>query len=163
MSKLLVVAALGFGLAGCQSQATAAPLVIVGRAAVVDGDTLEIRGQRVRLIDVDAPESGQRCERDGKPWRCGQAAALWLSDWIGVRTVTCESRRKDRYRRLLATCRVGGEDVGGALVEAGLALAAVQYGRAYVGHERRARSRQVGLWGPTVRFVPPWDWRKGRR
>lgn len=33
---------------------------VVGRAAVIDGDTLDVRGVRIRLHGVDGPESGQR-------------------------------------------------------------------------------------------------------
>uniref|UniRef100_UPI001E4ABB8C thermonuclease family protein n=1 Tax=Microvirga roseola TaxID=2883126 RepID=UPI001E4ABB8C len=53
---------------------------IVGRASVVDGDILEIRGTRIRFHGVDAPESAQTCQSaDGKTYRCGQQAALALS------------------------------------------------------------------------------------
>ena len=31
--------------------------VIAGRASVIDGDTLEIHGERIRILDIDAPES----------------------------------------------------------------------------------------------------------
>ena len=73
---------------------------IVGRASVIDGDTLDIRGERVRILDIDAPESGQFCFKktenlDVGAWPCGQQAALALSDWIGQQTVTCESTKKE--------------------------------------------------------------------
>jgi len=42
---------------------------------VIDGDTLEIHGQRIRLHGIDAPESRQLCRLDGKPWQCGKDAA----------------------------------------------------------------------------------------
>ena len=42
---------------------------ITGRATVIDGDTIEIRGQRIRLWGIDAPEGKQRCVKDGKLWR----------------------------------------------------------------------------------------------
>lgn len=62
---------------------------IVGRASVVDGDTLEIQGVRIRLWGVDAVESSQTClDPAGKPWPCGRRAALALSDFLGQRTVS---------------------------------------------------------------------------
>ena len=56
---------------------------VVGVASIIDGDTLEIHGKRIRLHGIDAPESGQFCEKDGKQYRCGQQSALALSDKIG--------------------------------------------------------------------------------
>ncbi len=48
---------------------------LAGVASVIDGDTLEIRGQRIRFYGIDAPESRQLCRLDGKPWQCGKDAA----------------------------------------------------------------------------------------
>ena len=37
---------------------------LTGQAGVIDGDTLEIHGTRIRLWGVDAPESSQLCRGD---------------------------------------------------------------------------------------------------
>ena len=136
---------------------------LVGRASVIDGDTLEIRGERIRIEGIDAPESRQTCHdrATAEEVRCGQRAALWLSDLIGARTVTCQEAGRDRYKRMLAHCAVAGQDVGAAMVEAGWALAYVRYSREYEAQEAKARDARVGIWAWD--FVAPWDWRRGVR
>ena len=88
----------------------AAQSPVVGVASVIDGDTLEIHGKRIRLHGIDAPESGQFCDKDGKQYRCGQQAALALSDSIGRATIRCEQRDIDRYKRIVAVCRLGDRE-----------------------------------------------------
>ncbi|WP_189455156.1 thermonuclease family protein [Cognatilysobacter bugurensis] len=135
---------------------------IVGRASVTDGDTFEVRGQRIRLWGVDAPESKQRCHRpDGDEWRCGTEAANALADWIGPRTVTCERRGKS-YDRVVAQCEVGGEDVGEWLVRRGWALDYKRYSKGEYGDEERAAARDgAGMHAGT--FQTPWEYRASRR
>ncbi|MBL0407691.1 thermonuclease family protein [Microvirga aerilata] len=135
---------------------------LVGRASVIDGDTLDIRGTRIRLHGVDAPESAQMCQSmDGQTYRCGQKAALALSDKIATANVSCEQKDTDRYQRIVAVCSVKGEDLNAWLVEEGYALAYRQYGTEYVSEEDKARARKRGIWAGT--FTYPWDWRRGKR
>ncbi|MGH1590538.1 thermonuclease family protein [Methylobacterium phyllosphaerae] len=76
---------------------------IVGRASVTDGDTVVIRGTRIRLHGIDAPEGAQLCQdAAGKSYRCGQVAALALADRIGEVNISCEPRDTDRYGRTVA-------------------------------------------------------------
>ena len=77
-SALVGLLALGT-LAVLPSRETTALGALSGPARVVDGDTLEVGGERVRLEGIDAPESAQTCQRsDGKAWSCGKAAAKAL-------------------------------------------------------------------------------------
>ncbi len=77
--------------------ATPALADVAGVASVIDGDTMEVHGQRIRLHGIDAPESRQLCRLDGKPWQCGKDAANILADKIARRPVTCEDLGRDRY------------------------------------------------------------------
>jgi len=132
-----------------------------GRPMIIDGDTIEIRGQRIRLWGIDAPETAQLCARDGKPWSCGVDATYALAEWIGERTAICEHRGVDQYGRIIGRCFVGGTDVSAWLVENGWALAFRRYSLDYVGHEDRARRMRAGIW--SSEFQPPWEWRAARR
>ncbi|MBJ7484352.1 MAG: thermonuclease family protein [Brevundimonas sp.] len=138
------------------------PPAIIGRASVIDGDTLDMQGQRIRLWAVDAPEGRQTCDRAGVTYRCGQEAANALDRYIGGRPVRCAERDRDRYRRIVARCSVGGRDLGGWLVREGLAVRYPEYaGRSYMVEEAAARVARRGIWAGT--FVRPWDWRRGER
>jgi endonuclease YncB( thermonuclease family) len=50
----------------------ALPADLIGQASIIDGDTLEIHGTRIRLWGIDAPESTQLCRgSDSVQYRCG--------------------------------------------------------------------------------------------
>ncbi len=134
---------------------------LLGQASVIDGDTLEIHGQRIRLHGIDAPESGQTCTGGGKTYRCGQKAALALSDKIGQQTVRCEQRDTDRYGRVVAVCRIGAEDLNARMALEGWALAYREYSSDYVWAEDAAKQAHKGIWAGE--FELPWDWRKKKR
>ena len=134
---------------------------LTGRASVIDGDTLEIRGTRIRLHGIDAPESGQECSVRGKRSRCGQRAALALADKIGKATVSCEPKDRDRYGRMVAQCFVNGEDLGEWLTLNGWAVAYVYYSYEYTRAETVAKAGLRGIWAGE--FVLPWEWRRSKR
>jgi endonuclease YncB( thermonuclease family) len=131
---------------------------IIGSASVIDGDTIEIRGTRIRLFGIDAPESRQLCTRNGSPWMCGKDAAMALSDFLGRKTVHCQPVDTDRYGRTVAVCTAGDTEMNAWLVENGWAVAYPKYGGAiYLDEEQRARSQGLGIW--SSEFEMPWDWR----
>ena len=103
---------------------------ITGPARVIDGDTLEIEGQRIRLHGIDAPETDQPCRLNGERWRCGQDAADALAEKIGRQPVTCHELDRGPYGRSVATCTVDGEDIGEWLVSSGWAVAYCPLGQA---------------------------------
>ncbi|WP_114097842.1 thermonuclease family protein [Thalassospira profundimaris] len=132
-----------------------------GKASVIDGDTLEIRGERIRLHGIDAPESSQLCEDvNGRTWACGQRATEALRAIIGTQDVLCSGSSKDRYGRLIAVCEAEVV-LNEFMVRSGWALAYRTYSLDYVHQEQLASNNKVGIWAG--QFVSPWEWRRGVR
>lgn len=133
-------------------------LMQTGPARVIDGDTLDIARDRVRLYGIDAPEAGQSCG-DAPRWPCGTEAAAALTNWIAGRPVTCVEIERDRYQRAVSTCTVDGEDLGDWMVRSGWAVEYRQYsdGR-YAEAERAAAAAGAGIHRST--FTRPSDWRR---
>jgi endonuclease YncB( thermonuclease family) len=97
---------------------------IVGRATVVDGDTIDIKGERIRLHGVDAPESWQECEDgDDGTYRCGKESAFALDKFLAAsRPTRCEILERDRYDRFVGVCfRADHREVNRWLAESRLA------------------------------------------
>lgn len=135
---------------------------LTGVASVIDGDTIKIRGQRVRLYVIDSPESSQLCVRPtGERWRCGQQASFALADLIGRSIVSCQPRDRDRYGRIVAVCFKGISDLNRWMVANGWAVAYRRYSEDYAADEDIARRSRTNIWSGD--FDMPWDWRAQRR
>ncbi|MBD9375683.1 thermonuclease family protein [Rhizobium sp. ARZ01] len=135
-------------LLGTASSFAAEP--IVGRATVIDGDTIEIAGERIRFNGVDAPESWQICiDAAGKEYRCGQRAAVALDEYLEKsRPTRCEFVERDRYGRVVGNCyRQDGESVSRWLVSEGHAVDWARYSRgAYHDAQQTAQTAKRGIW-----------------
>jgi endonuclease YncB( thermonuclease family) len=126
---------------------------------VIDGDTLEVEGQRMRLFGIDAFELGQTClDAAGQPWHCGAAAKAGLAELVQGQAIACtviDDTREDGY---IARCTVRDDvDLGAYMVRAGLALADPEASQDYVDEEAAAKAAAAGAWSGT--FNPPWEWR----
>jgi endonuclease YncB( thermonuclease family) len=139
--------------------ATALADNFTGQASVIDGDTLEVHGTRIRLWGIDAPESSQLCRgEDSLPYRCGAEAANELDTFIARRLVNCSPTNLDRYGRTVATCGVGSIDLGEWLVRNGLALDWPQYSSGKYGRvQQEAERTGRGIWRGS--YVEPWRYR----
>ena len=140
------------------------PVEILGSVPrIVDADTLEVAGQKVRLQGIDAPESGQSCRQaTGHRYQCGEHATQALRTRIGADAVTCTIEGRDRYMRALGICYAAdGTDLNGWLVRQGHALAYRRYSTKYVPQEDQAKASRAGLWAGA--FIKPWAWRRGER
>ena len=166
-----------------------ADVILRGAATVIDGDTLEVDGVKVRLHGIDAPELKQPCwKSDGTEWPCGEVAAQVLGRLItrGTGEVECLHIDDDRYGRFVAVCwamkegqphsltveemerRLAGESVAekvsnlnADMVRLGYAMVYRRYSRRYVPYERTARQNRLGIWDGRVE--PPWEWRRRGR
>jgi len=131
MSRHLAILALAAALAACALT-----------VRVVDGETIIAGTTHYRLWGIDAPGMHQVCA-DG--WPAGMEARLALEALVSGRRIVCESRGYDPYRRIYGQCRADGQDLGAAMVTAGMAWASVSHSRAYVGIEQDARDEGRGL------------------
>jgi endonuclease YncB( thermonuclease family) len=134
---------------------------VTGTATVIDGDTIVVAGERVRLQGIDAPELHQTCTAYGQEWACGPTSAEWLKERLHGRQVECIGHARDRFGRLLAVCYAGGESINDRIVREGWALAFRRYSADYVQAESAAKRAGAGIW--RGEFTPPWEWRAERR
>lgn len=152
MTRLLWVFALL-----CASGAAAAEFT-PHTVRVVDGDTVLVwrsageRPQKVRLADIDAPESSQ-------PY--GDKARLALKQWLERCAVSVDPVAVDRYGRLVAWLRCGETDINHDLVRQGWAWEYSLHHRdkTLLRLEEEARRGKRGLWAGTKPQRPS-DWRK---
>lgn len=119
---------------------------VTGRVRVIDGDTFDVAGVRVRLHGIDAPEGKQTCETEqGATWACG----AWVTSQVAVlfegKRARCREVDVDRYARIVARCEVNGRDAGQQIVSNGLAFAYRKYSMAYDLDEKRAAVNDRGL------------------
>ena len=133
---------------------------IEGKPRIVDGDTLEIIGKRIRLHGIDAPERGQKCTRKGREYACGESATDALARMVADQQVTCRSKDVGRYGRIVAVCYLEGGriNINARMVEQGWALAYRRYSMDYVDEESAAKALQEGIWAGE--FMEPWVWRR---
>lgn len=136
---------------------------ITGKLHVIDGDTVAIGTERVRLHGIDAVERGQKCGggQGIGVWDCGD----WVSDRVARRfdgrVARCDVIETDRFGRSVARCDESGQDMGQWIVREGLAVAYTEYSTAYLADEQAAERAGRGL--HNVDFAAPDDYRRLRR
>ena len=132
--------------------------IVAGVASVIDGDTIQVNGEIIRILDIEAPERDEFCSpaKGDVTWRCGEQAAFALIDLVGAQSVSCETNGMDRYNRILARCIAGETELGEWMAAEGWAVpyrdceceairAATEY----------AEMNHLGLW--VEPFIQPWE------
>ena len=131
---------------------------IVGKAFVVDANVLTIKGKKVRLFGIDAPDRKQSCTSEkGGSYPCGVRAANALDMMVRGKEVRCEPRGIGADHLVLATCSLAGLDLASGMVEAGWATANTLFAPQYAATQDAAKTAKAGLW--QGEFQPPAEWR----
>ena len=131
---------------------------------VVDGDTIDLNGEKIRFSGIDAPESNYRgkeqtCLINEAIIHCGKLSKEFLIKKIGTNKVTCKREKElDQYKRILAECFVNGESLSKFLVRGGYAFAYRKYSKKFIEDEEFAKANKLGMWAMTFQY--PWDFRK---
>ena len=127
---------------------------IIGKAQVIDGDTIKINGKKIRLFGIDAPEKTQICSKNSNSYNCGLTSTKFLKEIIKNEKIECTYKNLDRYGRILGICG----DINSKMVEFGHAVAYVRYSKKYLSLQRKAKNEKRGIW--SGKFDMPEDWRR---
>ncbi len=139
---LLTLAGIGFAPSG-------APLAaeLSGDVRVLDGDTIEIGGQRVQLFGIVAPKLENHCQVAGNTIPCGRVSRGALLDLTAGATVVCNvSAAAGAATDPVARCHAGGYDLSEGMTYTGWARADLNASDHYLRFEGDARRQHRGLW-----------------
>ena len=145
------------------SSASFAEKIIEGKAIIIDGDTIHIGKNKIRLHGIDAPEIEQTCKIEDKIWNCGIESSANLKKLIGKKNIKCEVNDIDRYKRYVAECYLNNLNINQYMVRQGWAIAYRYYSKQFIEDEKIAQKYKLGIWQGT--FIEPYLFRKnnGRR
>ena len=158
---------------------------IHGKLRIIDGDTIVIKNQKIRLWGIDAPEMKQICKNGFKKnYNCGIKSKKALEEVIEKKLtkainmsasprkinpndslVICKTKGKDKYRRVLGICAVDrlslfhiNNSLNAWMVSSGNAVAYKRYSKAFLKHEDEAKINKRGIW--QGEFERPEQWRR---
>ena len=131
---------------------------IIGIATVIDGDTIHIDKNKIRLHGIDAPEKNQICIDENKNWECGKQSAFELKQIINDQNVKCQTTDIDKYKRYVAVCYINNLNINQTMVRKGWAIAYRYYSNEFIKDEDHARKNNAGIWKST--FEEPYKFRK---
>ena len=134
---------------------------INGIALVVDGDTLHIEKNKIRLHGIDAPEIDQTCTIKDKVWNFGIESSLELKKLILDNNISCVVSDIDKYNRYIAECFINNKNINKLMVRNGWAIAYRYYSLDFVEDEELAKKNKIGLW--QGQFQEPYLYRKTKK
>ena len=134
---------------------------IQGKAKVIDGDTIHIGNNKIRLHGIDAPEQKQTCTIEGNEWNCGLDAMIFLSNLINKKSVSCKINDIDRYKRFVAICFIDNININQLMIISGWAIAYRYYSKDFIKDEEIAKKNKLGIWRGD--FEEPYIYRKNNK
>lgn len=108
------------GLALAFALSLAPPAAIAADVRTIDGDTIDVDGERIRIAGVDTPELRGKCDAER---RLARIARDRLAEIVAAGPIEIRRHGRGRYGRTIADLSVRGRDVGEALIAADLARA----------------------------------------
>lgn len=148
-----------FFINGSQSESIS-PKLLSGSAAVIDGDTISINNDKIRLYGIDAPEMTQSCSFENySEWKCGEDAAAFLQGAIVGKNLYCTVINIDQYERYVAECYTDTRtNINSMMVLEGWAVNYDHYTDLYKADEIVAKEYERGIWAGS--FQMPWEFRQ---
>ena len=134
---------------------------IAGKAKVIDGDTIHIDKNKIRLHGIDAPERNQNCLYNNQEWACGKESTSALKKLIHNQLINCKIKSIDRYNRYVAICFANKINLNKLMVKKGWATAYKYYSMDFILEEESARLNKDGIWRGT--FEDPYEFRKNNK
>ncbi len=133
---------------------------ITGKAYVVDGDTIIIGEEKIRLYGIDAPEMKQVCySKLNEPYFCGLKSKNFLEKLNKDKKLICYYSQRDRYKRIIGDCyNKNKNNINALMVLFGHAVAYERYSKKYILQEEKAKLNEKGIWQGN--FDRPEEWRK---
>ena len=122
--------------------------IAIGKASIIDGDTIIISGEKIRFAGIDTPEKKKVGHEFSKKK---------LKEKIGNNIVICIREPKlDPWGRTVAECFIGYESISSFMVINGYACDYVKYSKKkYAKEQEYAKSKKLGIW--KMNFESSWE------
>ena len=134
---------------------------IKGKARIIDGDTIHIEKNKIRLYGIDAPEINQTCTINKIIWECGIESSQALESIVSEEEVRCEIVDIDQYKRFVAICFVKNINLSQHMVQNGWAVAYRYYSDDFINDEKIAEKNKASIW--QGKFLDPYLFRKQQK
>ena len=121
---------------------------VIGKARVIDGDTIVINNEKIRFAGIDTPERNKTGHNFSK---------IKLKKKLGNQIIKCvREPNLDPWGRTVAECFINDESISSFMVKNGYACDYKKYSKnKYAKQQEYAKSRKLGIWA--LKFEPSWE------